>query len=270
MTAIDHLVSERQALILSELHAKGRVLAQKLARDFAVSEDTVRRDLREMAARGECERVYGGALLPRGSTRPLVERIAEAPDRKALLGAAAATLIEEGMVVFFDAGSTNLAVVRNLPADMRITAVTNTPAIAAELVTRPSTQLILIGGKIDPAVGAAIDATALRQLDQIRPDLCLIGACGITADHGLAADVYEDAVFKRMASAAARRTLAAATNEKLTHAAAFQVMPLSSSLTLVVEADADAALVAGIAAGGATILRAGPADTNALLKSATP
>ncbi len=136
MTETDHLVSERQALILTELRAKGRVLAQKLARDFAVSEDTIRRDLREMAARGECERVYGGALLPRGRTRPLADRISEAPTRKANLGAAAAPLITEGMVVFFDAGSTNLAVVRSLPADMRITAVTNTPAIAAELVLR--------------------------------------------------------------------------------------------------------------------------------------
>ncbi|SIR40639.1 transcriptional regulator, DeoR family [Rhizobium sp. RU20A] len=256
MTEPDHLVSERQTLILTELHTKGRVLAQKLARDFGVSEDTVRRDLREMAARGECERVYGGALLPRGTTRPLAERIAEAPTRKALLGAAAASLIEDGMVVFFDAGSTNLAVVRSLPAGMRITAVTNTPALAAELTMRPETQLIVIGGKIDPVVGAAIDTTALRQLDQIRPDLCLIGACGMTADHGLAADVYEDAVFKRMACAAARRTLAAATNEKLTHAAAFQVMPLSAALTVVVEADADAATTAAIAACGPTIVRA--------------
>jgi DeoR/GlpR family transcriptional regulator of sugar metabolism len=258
MNPIDHLVSERQALILSELRTKGRVLAQKLARDFAVSEDTVRRDLREMAARGECERVYGGALLPRGTTRPLAERIVEAPTRKAMLGAAAARVVEDGMVVFFDAGSTNLAVVRNLPAGLQFTAVTNTPAIAAELATRAATQLIVIGGKIDPAVGAAIDATALRQLDQIRPDLCMIGACGISAEHGLAADVYEDAVFKRTACAAARRTLAAATNEKLHHAAAFQVMPLSSALIVVVEADADAEGMAAIATSGASIIRANP------------
>ncbi len=78
----------------------------------------------------------------------------------------------------------------------------------------------------------------------------------MTAEHGLAAEIYEDAVFKRMACAAARRTLAAATNEKLSHAGSFQVMPLSSALTIVVEADADPDAIRAIAAGGPTIIRA--------------
>ena len=53
----DHFVSERQALILAQLRQSGRVLAQDLAQNFGVSEDTVRRDLRDMAARGEWLRV---------------------------------------------------------------------------------------------------------------------------------------------------------------------------------------------------------------------
>ena len=112
---MDHFVSERQSEILAQLRAKGRVSAHELAQAFDVSEDTVRRDLREMAARGECERVYGGALLPAGQTVPLRTRIADEPDRKAVLGRRVAGLLAEGSAVFFDAGSTNLAIARNLP-----------------------------------------------------------------------------------------------------------------------------------------------------------
>lgn len=103
------------------------------------------------------------ALLSDSKTVPLKTRIAEDADRKAMLARAAVPLLEPGMVVFIDAGSTNLAIARAIPAGLNLTVVTNTPAIAAELTGRANIDLVLIGGKVDPAVGAAIDAMALRQ-----------------------------------------------------------------------------------------------------------
>lgn len=239
MSKTDHFVSERQAFILSQLEAKGRVIAQELAQTFSTSEDTIRRDLREMAARGECERVYGGALKTTGTTIPLSKRLTEKTDRKAVLGQKVVSLLSEGMVVFIDAGSTNLAIARQIPQNFRLTAITNTPVIAAELAAKSGVELIMIGGKVDANVGAAIDATALRQLEQVRPDLCILGACGLTLENGLAADIYEDAVFKRIASETSAKTLAAITNEKLGHKAAFNVRDLSNPLSLVLEQQAD-------------------------------
>ena len=252
----DHFVSERQALIFAELQAKGRVLAQDLAQTFGVSEDTVRRDLREMAARGECERVYGGALLGNGQTVPLKTRMTELTDRKTVLAKTACTLLTEGTVVFIDAGSTNLAIARHISKGAGVTVVTNTPVIAAELAGRADIKLILIGGMVDPAVGAAIDATALKQLEQIRPDLCIL-ACGVTLDGGLAADIYEDAVFKRLACAASARTLVAITTEKLGLKAAFHVRDFSPLLTLVLEENADEDFAAALMAQGIDIHRTG-------------
>lgn len=257
MSKIDHFVSERQALIYAQLQRHGRVLAHELAQTFDVSEDTVRRDLREMAARGECERVYGGALLAAGTTVPLKTRIGEMPDRKAALGKATASFLNEGMKVFLDAGSTNLAVAKHLAPGVKLTVITNTPAIAAELAGNADIELILIGGRVDPAVGAAIDTTAIRQLEQIRPDLCIVGVCGLTVDQGLCADIYEDAVFKRLACETSAKTLAAITSEKLGAAAPFQVSPLSATLTLVVEEDADHAMIDAFTASGVTIHQAG-------------
>lgn len=246
MSKTDHFVSERQALIYAELQAKGRVLAQELAQSFDVSEDTVRRDLREMAARGECERVYGGALLSSGKTVPLKSRMNEMHERKDSLGLTAASLVQDGMTIFIDAGSTNLAVARHLASGIKLTVITNTPVIAAELMGLSGIELISIGGRIDPAVGAAIDTTAIRQLEQMRPDLCIVGVCGLTLEHGLAADIYEDAVFKRLACQASAKVLAAITSEKLGTAAAFHVAPLDPSLTLVLEPGANPDFVFGL------------------------
>lgn len=256
MNKPDHFVSERQALIYAQLQRHGRVLAQELAQTFDVSEDTVRRDLREMAARGECERVYGGALLASGKTVPLKTRMTEMPDRKAVLGRMAASLLQEGMTVFIDAGSTNLAIAKHLTTELKLTAITNTPAIAAELAGHADIELILIGGRVDPAVGAAIDTTAIRQLEQIRPDLCIVGVCGLTLN-GLCADIYEDAAFKRLACEASAKTLAAITSEKLGTPAAFHVAPLSSTLTLVLERDADHDMIGTLSKTGVNIYQAG-------------
>lgn len=257
MTKIDHFVSERQSAILAQLRQNGRVLAQELAQDFGVSEDTIRRDLREMAARGECQRVYGGALLTPGTTVPFKTRLAEMPDRKATLGQTAASLVENGMTVFLDAGSTNLAIARHL-LPHKLTVVTNTPAIAAELTGQEGIELIMIGGRIDPAVGASFDTTAIRQLEQIRPDLCIIGVCGLAMERGLCADIYEDSVFKQLACNTSARTMAAITTEKLGAGAPFHVRTLSSTLTLVLESDADNEIVEALKDSGAIVHRAPP------------
>ncbi|MBB3946392.1 DeoR/GlpR family transcriptional regulator of sugar metabolism [Rhizobium skierniewicense] len=256
MSKPDHFVSERQALIYAQLQQHGRVLSQELAQTFDVSEDTVRRDLREMAARGECTRVYGGALLATRTTVPLKTRMTEMPDRKATLGRTAARFLQDGMTVFIDAGSTNLAIAKNLGAGLKLTVITSTPVIAAELEGNTDIDLILIGGRVHPAIGAAIDATAIRQLEQMRPDLCIVGVCGLTVD-GLCAEIYEDATFKRLACEASARTLAAITSEKLGVPSAFHVSSLSSTLTLVLEEGADLTMVGALASTGVKIHQAG-------------
>jgi DeoR/GlpR family transcriptional regulator of sugar metabolism len=234
----DLLLRQRQSLIQDRLRLSGRVLAIDLAQEFNVSEDTIRRDLRELAAAGLCERVYGGALpvAPGGTT--LVERVGQASERKAALAAAAIAFIKPGMTVFFDVASTNLAIAQALPAGLELTAVTNTPLIAAVLMDKPDVDLILIGGKIDRQIGAAIGAKAQRDVEVLRPDLCILGACGVDIGAGLTAFDYEDAAFKRLVARNSAAVLAAATNDKLGTSAPHRVIAVRECTTLVVEHDA--------------------------------
>lgn len=231
----DLLLRQRQTLIKDRLDASGRVLAVDLAREFGVSEDTIRRDLREMAAAGLCERVYGGALplAPGGTT--LVRRVGESMDRKRALAAAALPFIRDGMTVFFDASSTNLAIAQAVPANAVLTAITNTPTIATELMDRPNVEIILIGGRIDRQVGGSVGAAAQREIMSLRPDLCILGACGIDAGAGITAFDYEDAAFKRLAVQQSAAVLVAVTADKIATSAPHAVVPAERCTTLIVE-----------------------------------
>ncbi len=240
---IDCLPEERQRSILDLLTEQGRVVASELARKFNTSEDTIRRDLRELAAAGLCKRVYGGALPVSPAAGSLTERKALNPERKQALAGCLVNLIKPEQVVFIDAGSTNLAVVHALPDDLNITVVTNAPSIAAVLAERENIHLVLLGGTINRNTGAALGAQTLRDAANIRPDLYILGVCAVDADMGLTAFDLEDAEFKRLVASQARSVVTAITNDKFETTAPFRIAGTDILTALVAEADADEQLL---------------------------
>ncbi|WP_051340754.1 DeoR/GlpR family DNA-binding transcription regulator [Azospirillum halopraeferens] len=250
------LPQQRQRAILERLARDGRVLAGDLAQVFGTSEDTIRRDLRDLAAAGLCQRVYGGALAVSPASGSAGERRGEAVRRKQALGARLAALVPPGRFVFIDAGSTTLAAARALPEGAGITAATHDPVIAATLVGRPGIDLIVVGGRVDPQTGAALGAGALQAVAEMRPDLLLLGVCAVDAGNGIATFGYEDAVMKRRLVAAAGAVAAAVTTDKLASAAPHLVAPAGALADLVVEDDAPDAALEPFRALGVRIHRA--------------
>ncbi len=240
---IDCLPEERQRSILDLLTEQGRVVASELARKFNTSEDTIRRDLRELAAAGLCKRVYGGALPVSPASGSLTEREELNPERKQALGACLVKLIKPEQVVFIDAGSTNLAVAHALPDELNITVVTNAPSIAAVLAERENIHLVLLGGTINRNTGAALGAQTLRDAANIRPDLYILGVCAVDADMGLTAFDLEDAEFKRLVASQARSVVTAITNDNFETTAPFRIAGTDMLTALVAEADADEQLL---------------------------
>lgn len=257
------LLQERHAFILERLQIDGRVLAPDLAARLKVSEDTIRRDLRDLAAAGLCQKVYGGALRqtppvpPAPNDGTLGQRRGHRVASKSRLAQAVATLIRPGMLIFIDAGSTNLGIAAALP-EVALTVVTNAPAIAAALVDRAQVELIVVGGRVDRRAGASLGAGALRDIEMLRPDLFCLGACGVDVAAGITAFQYEEALFKRRVADASQAVLVAATGDKLGTAAPYQVLAAGRLSHLVVEHDADAALTDAYTDMGAKVLRAAP------------
>lgn len=258
MAASDLLLHERQRLIVDRLKSDGRVIAASLAQELSISEDTIRRDLREMAANGLCKRVYGGALPAEAEATTLTERLTLKPERKNALARAALPLFEPGMTVFIDAGSTNLAIARALPAALRLTVITNAPTVACALIDRLDIDVILLGGKLDHRTGAVIGARAIADAAIFRPDLCVLGSCGFEAETGISASDFDEAEFKRSIAQRSRAIVAAVTNEKLGAAAPFDVVPVGSSDHIVLEHDAEAGYVRDLARSGVNVILADP------------
>lgn len=256
MSGQELLLGERQDLIRARLDLSGRVIATELAQELGVSEDTIRRDLREMAASGLCRRVYGGALRLSQASATMNERMTIAAERKAALARTAAGLIPAGATVFLDAGSTNVALARALPAGAGLTVATNAPAVAAALIER-DIATIQLGGLIDPRSGAAIGAKALRDAEALRPDMLVLGVCGIDPDAGITASSFEEAEFKRFLASRSHAVIVIVTNDKLSTAAPYSVVPLSRVASAVIEADADETEAAALAAAGIETFRAG-------------
>ncbi|MCW6510194.1 DeoR/GlpR family DNA-binding transcription regulator [Lichenifustis flavocetrariae] len=230
----DLLPEERLDRIRSRLVRDGRVSASDLAREFHTSEDTIRRDLRDLAAAGFCRRVYGGALRSPVS-EPLRTRLDQRPGAKAALARAAARLVVANQTVFIDTGSTNCSLAAALPDDVAFTVVTNAPAVAVALATHTRCSVIQIGGRIDPATGGSFGTRALRDLDGLRPDLFFAGTCAVSAQHGLAVFDGEEAAFKRRLVDSGARLIVLATTEKLATSAPFGFASLGEVDTLVLE-----------------------------------
>lgn len=231
------LPDEREVLILERLRLNGRVIAAELAAEFRTSEHTVRRHLRDLAEAGHCKRVYGGAVLvaaadPRASTR-----MNQSVGRKQRLGVAAATIVRTGQVILLDAGTTNAAIADALPDDANLTVITNSPDVCTRLIDRPGFDVILIGGRVTPRGAGSTGATALLQVQQVKADLCFLGACSFDIAEGVAAFDAEEAELKRAMVKAAGQLAVAVTSEKLMTSGPFLVAPASAIDYLIVEAD---------------------------------
>ena len=252
----DALPEERQREILRRLNSHGRVVAAELATTFAVSEDSIRRDLRELAARGLCRRVYGGALLAGPDLPPVSLRRVLQAETKLLLARKAVSLVRSGQILLIDAGSTNSAIADALPDRMGLTIVTTAPDIAQRLMDREGFEILMIGGRIDKRAGAAVGIQAALEIRRVRADLCFPGTCAVDADTGVWGTDNEESLVKRAMIESSGETAVVVTTDKFAAVAVHQVAALDQVDHLVVEHDVDANILAAFEAKSISVHRA--------------
>ena len=209
------LTQERKAHILSILEKTGSVIAKDVSRDLQLSEDTIRRDLRELAQLGHLKRVHGGAVPVSPAIVPFAGRVAIASPEKTAIGHYAAQMIESGQVVFLDGGTTALQLARQIPKSLQATIVTHSPNVAMELINHDKIDVEIIGGRLLRHSVVTCGAATLTWLDRYRPDLCFIGATGLHRDKGITTGHSEEAEVKRAVIARSGSAVILASSEKL-------------------------------------------------------
>ncbi|WP_175721664.1 DeoR/GlpR family DNA-binding transcription regulator [Burkholderia anthina] len=250
------LTTQRKKVILDALVRDGQVLAAELSAQFGVSEDTIRRDLRELAAEGLLQRVHGGALPASPAIAPFAQRETLEPEEKRRIARRAVQMIAPGQVAIVDGGTTSALLVSQLPPDLRATIVTHSPSVAVALAAHPSIDVILIGGRLYKHSIVSVGAAAMEGIARIHADLYFMGVTGVHPVAGLSTGDFEEAAIKRALAGRAGETVVLASQSKLRAASQFVIGELALAQTIVVERETDAALTEPIEAAGVTVVRA--------------
>lgn len=248
--------SQRKQQILQILAVEKQVMSGELSQRFNVSEDSIRRDLRELAGEGKLQRVHGGALPVSAAIAPIETRKNVQIASKQAIARRAAALIQPGQVVIIDGGTTTEEMVRCLPTDLACTIVTHSPGIAVALVERPLIEVILIGGRLFKHSVVTVGASALEGIARINADLFFMGVTGVHDSAGFTTGDYEEAAIKRALAARAAETIVMASQEKLNSASAFAIGELSLASTLIIDGLLDEALQAKLTQHGIETIRA--------------
>jgi DeoR/GlpR family transcriptional regulator of sugar metabolism len=250
------LAAERHDFLLARLRADGKLVAKDLAAELGIAEDSIRRDLRELAAAGLCQRVYGGALPVSPAVADYAARGSIATGSKQRVAAAAARLVLPGSTLLLDGGTTALAVAAALPADLQATVVTHSPTIAAALVDHPRVEVYVLGGRLLKHSAVTCGAAAVEAAAAVSADVFLLGVTGVHEQAGLTTADPDEAAMKRALARRAADTYVLASTEKIGTASPFTVLPLSGVSGIITDAPADHATLAHLETAGVTVIRA--------------
>lgn len=250
------LSASRRDLLIERLRIDGRLIAKELALELDTSEDTIRRDLREMAAAGLCHRVYGGALPASPAVVDYRSRAAIEPDSKSRVAAAAVELVHPGATIFLDGGTSTLAMARTLPLDLKATVITHSPTVAVALGEHPHIELHLIGGRIFRHSMVACGAVAIEALAGVTPDIFFLGVTGVHAETGLTTGDVEEAAMKRAIVNRAVETYVLASAEKIGAASPYTVIPLEAVAGIITDADPSSTPMKDLKAAGVPMIAA--------------
>lgn len=252
------LAQQRQQAIYERLLAEQSCTTQALAQHFGTSAMTIRRDLEVLEGQGLLQRVHGGAVLVQCDL-PYLTRHEQHSREKEAIGQAAARLVESGMTVFFDSGTTSMALARALQGrtDLTFTVVTHALNIAHLFTLPKRQQVIVIGGEVYENTLATVSGPTLAQIRTLNYDLFFMGSCGVDKEAGLTNTNAPEAHVKQEIYARAAHTVLLADACKWQVRALAPILPLAAVSLWVSDAALPTEASQYAAAQGVAVRRAG-------------
>jgi len=245
--------------IVEIARAEGRVTVEDLARRFEVTAQTVRRDLAELDAQGQIERVHGGAVLRSGTVNIAYRqrRALQAAEKRAIARACAAA-VPEGASVFLAIGTTVEAVAEELVRRPGLLAVTNNLNVANLLQAGAESQVIVTGGRVRRADGGLTGTLAAAAARQFRVDIAIIGCSALDPSGDLMDYDLDEVGVSRALIEQARRTWVVADHSKLARTAPARIASLAEVDTLFTDCPLPPPLAARCADWGTRVMLAAP------------
>jgi len=202
-----------------------------------VSEDTVRRDLQELANAGKLIKVHGGALSLAFSEVHTRSQTIYSQSQKVIIAEKAISLIKRNMYVLTSGGTTILEMARHLPPQLRATFITGSiPALNAYM-THPHINVIAVGDRVNKESKITAGASTIEKIKEVNADLCLLGTNAIDLQRGMTDNDWDVVELKKAMIAASAKTVCLTIAEKLNSFEALQVCELRRIDYLITELD---------------------------------
>jgi DeoR/GlpR family transcriptional regulator of sugar metabolism len=236
------LKEERQAFILHQVNIHNKVLSSHLSEQIQVSEDTIRRDLHELALEGKVTKVHGGALSNSfhvGITSKDVYSIEE----KKTIALKAIQLIQDGMFVFTTGGTTIIELARMLPKDLHATFITPSLPAALEYSNHPHIEVVIVGDRVSKNARIAVGGEAVKKIQSITADICFLGVNAIDIAKGLTDNDWGVVEIKRTMIDCAKKVVALSISEKVSTSEQLKVCKVDEIDILITELAPDAELL---------------------------
>ena len=248
------LKEERQVLILNEIINNNKVRSSKLSKTLGVSEDTIRRDLKELAEHGKIKKVHGGAmassLLPYNYKRNNLYQL----KNKQMIARKALSLLKDGQVVIVDGGTTNMEFVKVFPTNIHLTVFTNSIPIANLLSEHPTVETIFLGGKLLKSAKITVGIDAVQMLSEIQADLGFIGTRSLHKKLGITTTNREEAIIKKKMADSSSRIISLVLSEKLGTFQPFKVIKTINIDTFITELSPTDPIVTSLSIHGGNVL----------------
>jgi len=229
-------LTTRQGEILEIAKSEGRVLVEDLAQRFAVTPQTIRKDLNDLCEGRVLNRVHGGAIFPSGTENVKYEarRSIAAPEKQAI-GRAAAGLIPSNSSLFINIGTTTEAVGEALLDHHELMVITNNINVANRLRIFPSIEVVIAGGVVRGSDGGIVGEAAVDFIRQFKVDYAVIGASAIDADGALLDFDFREVKVAQAIIANARHVILVSDSTKFERTAPVRIGHLSQVHTFITD-----------------------------------
>ena len=231
------LKKERQAYILHQVNLHNKVLSSSLCSEISVSEDTIRRDLQELAEEGKIIKVHGGALSHSFNQVYFPTDGVYSQNQKQTIAHKATRLIHNGMFVLTSGGTTIVELARSLPPQLKATFISGSIPAILEYMQHPSIEVILIGDRISKNSKITVGSEAIAKIKQIKPDLCILGTNAIDLEHGVTDSDWEVVQLKKAMIEASKKVVCLTIAEKINTVQPIPICGLDKVDLLITELD---------------------------------
>ncbi|WP_125980000.1 DeoR/GlpR family DNA-binding transcription regulator [Loigolactobacillus iwatensis] len=229
---------QRQALVLSKVKEYSFAKISQLSSELNVTRETIRKDLYTLESKGLLKTVRGGATtISLDKETKYDKRLQQNSQDKLLVAKKAIEFIQSGNSVFLDYGTTTFSISQAIKqSDLHdLTLITNSLAIATNLIGDSANQIILLGGNLRQSESSLSGPLTLQAINDIYADIGFFGCGGINIDIGITNHYLDEVEVSKRVMKHCQKIIAVADSNKFQLTALYKTADFSEISAIITD-----------------------------------